>query len=901
MSSKKKTKGKEAEIIDISSSDDEEIESLQATLAASKNSSTKIKKLNIFSNTNESSSGTKRKNPCSFAEDQPAPKKQRKSNLNSQKSDSPIDLDEQTDDSPSLSLLSSAPKTLSCSSASSSFKDDSQDKEATSQDLRELEIEILDKEDEVDDSTSKPQPSARFDYFSKANYLWSEKYKPASLVHFFLQLCFEILEFSIFFSKFCQEYTHVSSATRNKIDAFFQRLKNPNEAKRTLILYGPPGCGKKTLLELICSKTYHLPTVFFQEPQNLTWTEQQNSNYNINNSSNYILETGNGNFDINNQNLDSEKPRNSNFNNDFNSYKSYLGELEDFLFWTTRTAGLSNLFTSEPHSNVKNNKNKEKEEQLILPNVSRVAVVASIPNFKENSKKNQFERILRRLCNQNENMTNKTVSRNPVVFMHTSYSTDNEKNEISRVFPKDILDHSTVEVVQFRKYTENSIKQVCHQVFSSEKKKYVDSVAKNAKSGIKRGNENFLLIEQLLPRIVESSDGDMRCAIQKLQFLMTSKLQASQKIEILEKKTKNSKKNSSYSSSYVDMNALDCFTSSDLHFSIFHVAGKILYGKRDPGTGKFENDYELLGDQVHSEKSRIVAYILENLPNFSDIISQYGKILKDISFSDVLQSVFVTDSTFPTKEILQDLGFSIASRSVVHFRRNELSKKRRLITSPKYGYFGNYSVISETKRRLSHDFLENPNQLFFALDETMNNNTTTTNHVDNVFQNPLKIEEIEEDECMDELEEIEPIPEVKKQPSDEDDELEKKEEEANDGIETEMKAEEAEEAEKVREIPEEIDSSDFRLPTVPTSRAFFCDILPSLCLLKNFSQANSMNITQQQSGNNNYQSNYKRNNISNGFKNNNYNQNLQNANNYYFGLLTPQQRAKIDWMHKYDF
>lgn len=157
-------------------------------------------------------------------------------------------------------------------------------------------------------------------------------------------------------------------------------------------------------------------------------------------------------------------------------YISRMSHFRQFLQQTTR---FNNLFSTN----------------------QRLVVINELPFVKDREHRQQRDEILMKYCCPEKS----DLRLNPVVILHTLYDAPTLNADLFRNFPQEMTHHKHVAVIQMKPVTEKRIINILQQILQREK----FNNTKNLNSNVSRTT---------LKAIAESSCGDLRSAINQLQF-----------------------------------------------------------------------------------------------------------------------------------------------------------------------------------------------------------------------------------------------------------------------------------------------------------------------------------------------------------------------------------------------
>ncbi|KAF2069754.1 hypothetical protein CYY_008930 [Polysphondylium violaceum] len=227
-------------------------------------------------------------------------------------------------------------------------------------------------------------------------------------------------------------------------------------------------------------------------------------------------------------------------------------------------------------------------------------------------------------------------------------------------------------------------------------------------------NEKIIISSDQLEAIGEESGGDLRAAINSLEFHSIGSNSNSGSILMKSKKSNSSpfSLNSSSNSNKSVGNGLEIepFRNRDSTYSLFHSLGKILYNKRIPSSAtlssstlwykeqhyrdKPENIVENVFDNSHVDFTTFLSFIHENYLSFYSSIEEVSSSLDYMSDGDLLDSrklnSFHSFSTY--NDMLPQSSISVALRGMTYSHTQSPNSKFFNFTKPRLAASLNQSL-----------------------------------------------------------------------------------------------------------------------------------------------------------------------------------------------------------------
>eukprot|EP01127_Copromyxa_protea_P010500 TRINITY_DN2552_c0_g3_i1.p1 TRINITY_DN2552_c0_g3~~TRINITY_DN2552_c0_g3_i1.p1 ORF type:complete len:870 (+),score=101.98 TRINITY_DN2552_c0_g3_i1:253-2862(+) len=222
----------------------------------------------------------------------------------------------------------------------------------------------------------------------------------------------------------------------------------------------------------------------------------------------------------------------------------------------------------------------------------KVVVIEDIPNLHNITQQEQFVALVESI------VYSKSTALGPVVFIVSDSTKEN--NAIMRLIPESLSEQNNpaVKMVRFNPVIQRTLMSVLKRI--AEK-------------------EDLSVTTEGLQKIADNSNGDVRNAINSLQFSESKSDTKLLKGKEPVKRGRTKKKSSSVTAS----------SGKDASLSLFHALGKVLYNKRLPATealdgprarAPMKSEPNKFRKHVHVESSLFSQFIAENyLTFFSDI------------------------------------------------------------------------------------------------------------------------------------------------------------------------------------------------------------------------------------------------------------------------------------------
>jgi DNA polymerase III delta prime subunit len=386
----------------------------------------------------------------------------------------------------------------------------------------------------------------------------------------------------------------------DQVKYWIHEALQPNPQSHILLLCGPPGAGKTTMIDVLL-KAYNV-IKYEHDVQNDEWSEEKGQN---------------------------------------NSYKSRLKHFQEFLSQSSRyrTLRLYNILASE----------------------KTFIVINELPFVRPNSAQHkERHEILKNFL-----ITNSNHARNPTIIIHHIYESSTTYANIWQNFPKEFIDSPRVTRIDINPMTEKTISQVLEHIYSIEKTL----------------NKIHSINKDMIESLALNAGGDLRQAIQQLQFHSIPGIKKKKETKCPRKKIKLTHEDVVNNRSEV-LDAKDDI-SRDSYVNLFHATGRVLHAKRNKD-GTLEKDLEKqVLHKIHAQENNQVNYLYENYVKFSKVDADFDALQKCID------SLSIADTFAHIGEDSEDrqfylYSFLIANKGYQYYNQNNIIKGKFLsVTAPK--------------------------------------------------------------------------------------------------------------------------------------------------------------------------------------------------------------------------
>lgn len=402
----------------------------------------------------------------------------------------------------------------------------------------------------------------------------------------------------------------------------------PDDQTSILIIAGPPGCCKKTVVEILC-KELDLKINKLEYSSQVSFWKRSNSNI---------------------------------------SFQSELDALESFLSsWssipTRRTMG---IFANA----------SQKNDIYLIP---------ELPSINSQELRERMFDLFRyytgynacATANKNGQPLSQCINpfgrRRPLIIIHTIFESPSIYSSLAKSFPNDLIVGRFLKILEFNPITTSRIESILKEVYWSLNRQSMKSLS----------SKDFSTIS-------ENANGDLKQAIEQLSFNCINANRKRLKKEFdspdISERDFNSSLEGSTEKKFKNRNRYSTSTDStetkDNNLDIFHATAKILYGKRN-SQGELEFKLNDLMRNVHSSEDTIINYVHHNIYSHfqNDALEDASKSLEYFAIADEFSAR--TSRDFGVQEdIFPVYSFQIASRGLLHFNKHHATNKYQHVKAP---------------------------------------------------------------------------------------------------------------------------------------------------------------------------------------------------------------------------
>ncbi|XP_061225259.1 cell cycle checkpoint protein RAD17 isoform X1 [Neopsephotus bourkii] len=259
------------------------------------------------------------------------------------------------------------------------------------------------------------------------------------------------------------------------------------------------------------------------------------------------------------------------------------------------------------------------------------------------------------------------MSRCPLIFIISDNFSGDSKQRL--LFPVDILEELCISTISFKPVATTNMMKVLNRIAATE--------------GSLKREKNFALDKTSLELLCRGCSGDIRSAINSLQF--SSMKDYSLEKEFWLKKERSSmvkceaavskvrKKSKADTSEDQEIQAIG---GKDASIFLFHALGKIIYCKRDPVSesefpqlpahlSEYRRDTLLIQPEDIVEKSHMSGSMF-NLYLHQNYVDFFSDIDDVVRASEYLSTADVLCSNWSTRLVMEKYSASVATRGVIH-------------------------------------------------------------------------------------------------------------------------------------------------------------------------------------------------------------------------------------------
>eukprot|EP00943_MAST-04B_sp_MAST-4B-sp1_P006423 g6423.t1 len=423
-------------------------------------------------------------------------------------------------------------------------------------------------------------------------------------------------------------------------------IKKHNVKNRVLLLTGPSGVGKSTVVEVL-SKELNIDirkwrdnvsdgALDFKGWERLRLFSQDHGRSNSSSMDNF-------NFG---------QPRRI----------SQTEDLRRFLIRSKRYQALNLVQVS--NNNKSNNNDKDirlAAKATILPSIILLDYLPS-PN-----KNNSYEAL--------HNVMNdflKYKKGSPLIIVYSgSNGSHPTPSELKKVFSSEFLSSNVVHEIQCRPVSKSGVKRVLKQISDNEHLTFSDSVYEN---------------------IIEQSNGDLRHGIILLQYCVNADNMKLDKAKTLYHSFLNTNRNTKQINNAQVLNNGNNINrkngigkSKDMAYDMLHNIGKLLYAKREEETRQLKYDPDTVLSSIGMDPMLIGSFLSQNAPSFYSDIDELGELsslLSDIECLSIHERQISFGHGQLSKSERQPISSCLVSRAVSTTNLNPAKWKFTKIVRP---------------------------------------------------------------------------------------------------------------------------------------------------------------------------------------------------------------------------
>ncbi|CAL8129669.1 unnamed protein product [Orchesella dallaii] len=331
----------------------------------------------------------------------------------------------------------------------------------------------------------------------------------------------------------------------------------------------------------------------------------------------------------------------------------------------------------------------------------RVTLVEDIPNalYRE---PNTFHEILRKYSKSG-------IS--PLIFVFTD--TASGEHSMFKMFPKTLMTELNIQNISF------------NPVASSYMVKFMLDICTKESIPVDKG-----LVEDL----AATANGDMRCAVNNMQFSLTKeRSSSSRKAPSRPQANKRSRKQAAGNP------AISEVQQKDDNIQLFRALGKVLYAKRDETlisenemilVGKMEKDRRIhplienpenICDKAAVSTDTFLGFLHQNYPAFYGSLDDMASAAEYLASSDYMMSAWKFDDSgaraYKVRETKEQLAMNIAVRGLMHSNNNRVSVAWKPLTKPLVSNLE--KIIKESTETIRQGLIDTPGLTTALFTETI--------------------------------------------------------------------------------------------------------------------------------------------------------------------------------------
>ncbi|OUM62075.1 hypothetical protein PIROE2DRAFT_11725 [Piromyces sp. E2] len=540
------------------------------------------------------------------------------------------------------------------------------------------------------------------------------------------------IETQLWIDKYTPQNSTELAVNKNKIEEVrkwlkFNIIQNRRKRPSLLILNGPSGSGKTATLKVLAEEL-GIEIVEWTNPINTLKISETNENFNIDDDDDYTYKKK-----ITDENI-SITEKFKQFFMSANKYPSLQFEIESKL--NSQSININNNYSSQSSiissNSLTNNTTNYKYKIMLLEDVPLLSNLKTRKNFHS-------------LIQSYFNSSNSVYSLVFIISEILSIDDDflrRQEFSIKTYIPTSVLNSDICQIINFNPIAETFIA------------KALDNISKKSLPSSKH------LDNTILRAIGLHTNGDIRSAINTLQFLYLyenpkSYLIKKDKLSILNEIKKERDPKFRKKGAY---NLLSNISSMNIHLSLFHIIGKILYNKRisqfnnsniaqikykdDTETFRYNFEFTLPEHLKEHERLQLQDEPDQNIYKFFEEIEEIDDAFKYIDLADEMQSQWKRNNK----------DFSLYSQYItmyglLHAHTNPVPRSNRMNTILKPEEWSVNKLHQQNNTQLSDiirhwsDASNNPYKMPFKTEHTSKSNVMTEifPYLSKIISNPHHI------------------------------------------------------------------------------------------------------------------------------------------------------------------
>ncbi|KAI9304902.1 Rad17 cell cycle checkpoint protein-domain-containing protein [Cunninghamella echinulata] len=229
------------------------------------------------------------------------------------------------------------------------------------------------------------------------------------------------------------------------------------------------------------------------------------------------------------------------------------------------------------------------------------------------------------------------------------YQMETQLTNISDILTHDIKTSGKCAVIEFNPVTKANLKKAMNRVLNQEAR-----------------YSNVSLSSERINDIIEQCHGDIRCAINTMQFHCTPSR------SLLPQKRKKNRSNNNNNQQSISSSNIHCRENP---LTFYHAIGKVLYAKREE-SGALESKPTDILNKCNADCDSFIGWVYSNYHYFTDSIIEYSKTMDNLCDADMLGSMgYWKENVFSQYQMLISMhGVMLAERKGHNRRLLEFSR-----------------------------------------------------------------------------------------------------------------------------------------------------------------------------------------------------------------------------------